>query len=132
MPPMLQLVQSPHASGPCLIRVLRVSTNFVADAASCAVLKASGLYLTRVFLAQAETVPPMLQFVQSPNAFGLYSTRVFLAGTNFAANTAACAVSGRLGSLLDLGSSSRYKLCRRCCSLCSNDSAHNVPSSTVL
>ena len=91
-------------------------------------------------------VPPKMQLVQCPNASGLYLTRVLLAGTNCVTDAAACAVSERLGLLLDLGSPSgtncatdaaarivskrfgllldpsfpgRHKLCRRCCSWCS-------------
>ena len=61
----------------------------------------------------------MAQLVQSLNASGLYSTRILLAGTNRAADVAACAVSERLGPLLGPGSPGRYELCRQCCSLCS-------------
>ena len=45
-----------------------------------------------------------MQLVQSLHASSLYSTRVHLAGTNFPADATACAVSERLGPLLDPGS----------------------------
>ena len=57
------------------------------------------------FSWQARTVLPILQLVQSPNTSGLHFTRFF---------------SGRPA-----------RTCRRCCSLCSIDSTHNVPSSIV-
>ena len=43
-----------------------------------------------------------------PRAF--YSTWVLLPGMNCAADTAGCAVYGRLGSLLDLGAPGRHVL----------------------
>ena len=45
-----------------------------------------------------------MQLVQSLHASSLYSTRVHLAGTNFPADATTCAVSERLGPLLDPGS----------------------------
>ena len=45
-----------------------------------------------------------MQLVQSLHASSLYSTRVHLAGTIFPADATACAVSERLGPLLDPGS----------------------------
>ena len=89
MPPMMQLGQSLHASS---------------------------LYLTCVLLARL-TVLPITQFVQSPHTSSFYLTRVLLTRTT-AGDTAACAVSERLGILLDPGSSSRHEPCRRCYSLC--------------
>ena len=61
----------------------------------------------------------MMQLVQSPNASSIYLTRVLLAGTNCATDAEACAISERLGPLLDSGSPGGYELSRRCCSLCS-------------
>ena len=90
MPPMMQLGQSLHASS---------------------------LYLTCVLLARP-TVLPITQLVQSPHTSSLYLTRVLLTRIT-AANTAACAVSERLGILLDPGSPSRHEPCRLCYSLCS-------------
>ena len=79
-------------------------------------LHASSLYLTCVLLARP-TVLPTTQLVHSPHTSSLYLTRVLLTRTT-AANTAACAVSERVGILLDPGSPSRHEPCRRCCSLC--------------
>ena len=45
-----------------------------------------------------------MQLVQSLHTSSLYFTRVLLAGTNFPADATACAVSERLGLLLDPGS----------------------------
>ena len=53
---------------------------------------------------RALLVPPLIQLVQSLHASSLYSTRVLLVGTNFPAGATACAVSERLGPLLDPGS----------------------------
>ena len=71
------------------------------------------------FSWQARTVTAMLQLVQSLNVSGLHSTRVPLAGIKWAGDAAACAVSERIGSLLDPSSPDRHELCHRCCSLCS-------------
>ena len=89
MPPMMQLGQSFHALS---------------------------LYLTCVLLARP-TVLPITRLVQSPHTSSLYLIRVLLTRTT-ADNTAACAVSERLGILLDPGSPSRHEPCRRCYSLC--------------
>ena len=45
-----------------------------------------------------------MQLAHSLRASSLYSTRVLLAGTNFPPDATACAVSERLGPLLDPGS----------------------------
>ena len=77
-------------------------------------------------------MPLVLQLVQFTNASDLYSTRVLQAGTDGAADAVACTVSECLGPLLNPGSSGRHELCHRCCSLCSNGSTHDIPSSIVL
>ena len=91
-------------------------------------------------------VPPLMQLVHSSHASSLYSTRVllarttctavdaacalserlgplldpgFLAGKDFPDDATACAVSKRLGPLLDPGFPGRHDLPRRCYSLCS-------------
>ena len=181
VPLLLQLVHSSHASSLCLTRVLLArttrtagdaacavserlgplldpgslaGTSFPVDATACAVSEhlgllldpgsmagtnyladalllaqspnASGLYSTRVPW-QARIATPMLQLVQSPNASGFYSTRV-----PWQARTA-CAVSECLGRLLDPGFLADTNCpAVRCYSLCSDDSTHDVRSSTVL
>ena len=155
---MLQLVQSPNASGLYSTLVLLAGTTCAADAAVCVVSKRleplldpgspdrhylprrccslCNLRTPRTFTRlgfswQARTVSPMLRLVQSPNSSGLYSTRVHLTGMNCAADAVACAVSERLGPILDPGSPGRHYLSHRYCSLCSNDLTYDIPSSTV-
>ena len=82
-------------------------------------LHASSLYLTRVLLT-CLTVPPITQPVQSPHTSSLYLTHVVLMRTTSAADTVACAVSERLGTLHDPGTLSRHELCRRRCYSLSN------------
>ena len=53
---------------------------------------------------RALLVPPMMQFVHSSRASSLYSARVLLACPTRTADDAACAISERLGPLLDPGS----------------------------
>ena len=76
VPPLIQLVQSLHASSLYSTHVLLVGTNFPADATAGAV---------------SERLGPLLHTGS-------------LAGPNFPADATACAVSKRLGSLLNPGS----------------------------
>ena len=158
VPPVVQLVQSPHASSPYSTRVVLTRTTCVTDVAACA------LFTLRAFTRpvrsrRALLVPPIMQLVQSPHASSLYSTRVLLARSTCTADDAACAISERLGPLLDPSSPCRHELSRRCYSLCSlrtpraftrpgfpgghelshrcyslcsDDSTHDVPSLTFL
>ena len=127
--PMLQLVQSPHASSLYSTRLVLAHTTCAIDVAACALF--------------ADLKP-----LFDPDS---------LAGTNCPTDATACAVSERPGPLLDLGFPCRYKLSRQyyilCslqtprvftqprlpgrhelphCSLCGDASTHDVPSSTVL
>ena len=124
VPPMMQFVQSPHASNLYSTRVLLARTACDTSTVSCAVYErlgplldtgSSGRYkvcrrccsscslrtpraFPRLgFFWPARTVPSILKLVQSSNALDLYSTRFLLAGTNCAADgTAYCAVMARL------------------------------------
>ena len=114
LPPMMQFVQSPnawslHSTTSCYL--CRWCSSLLCS------LRTPRAFTRPGFSWQARTVPPIPQLVQSPNASDLYSIRVLLAGTNYAADNKACAVSERLGPLLDPGSPGRHELCRRCCSL---------------
>ena len=124
VPPMLQLVQSLHASSLFLTRVLLGYITCAIDDAACAIFArleplldpcapgAHYLCPLRCSLCSPHTpraftrpawswralpVSLMLQLVQSPNALSIYSTRVLLAGAKCPADAAACAVSERLG-----------------------------------
>ena len=75
VPPLMQLVHSPNASGLYSTRVpwqARASSPMLQLVQSP---NPSGLYSTRVTL-QTRTALPMLQLVQSPDASGLYLTQV--------------------------------------------------------
>ena len=142
----MQLVQSWHASSLYSTRVLLARTTCATDDAAGAIsarLKplldscASGArYLChrwsswcnfrapRAFsrsMYSWRTLPVLLmvQLVQSPNTSGLYLTRVLLMRGACAADTAACAVSERLGPLLNPGFPGAHYMCRRFCSFCS-------------
>ena len=139
----MQLVQSPHASSLYPTRVLLARTTCAANDAASAIFERLGPLLdpaspgrqdlcrrccslcsfrtprafTRPeFSRQAQTAPPMLQLVQSPNTSGLYLTYILLADINCAADGANYAISERFRLLLDPGSTGRHQLCRRCCS----------------
>ena len=99
----MQLVHSPHASGLYSTRVLLTRTTCTADDAPCIISVRIGpllvpyppcrhelsrqwyslcsLWTPRAFTRpgfslQTQTVPPILQLLQSPDASDLYSTRV--------------------------------------------------------
>ena len=85
--------------------VLLARTACTADNAACASFARLEPLLDSCIPLCALLVPPMVPFVHSPHASSLYSTRVLLARTDTCTiDDAACAVSERLGPLLDPGS----------------------------
>ena len=130
-PPLMQLVQSSHASSVYSTRVLLTRTTRTAVDATCAIFarleplldpctpgahysyrRGCSLWSFRTLRAfarpvcswRALLVPSLMQLVQSSHASSLYSTRVILARTPRTPVDAACALFDRLGSLLDPGS----------------------------
>ena len=112
VPLMVQLVQSPHASGFYLIRVLLARTTCIADDVACAIFERLGP-LVDPCAPGAQLVPPMMQLVQSPHASSLYSSRVVLAHATYATHVAVCALLARLGLLLDPCTPGAHNLYRR-------------------
>ena len=112
VPLMMQLVQSPHASGFYLIRVLLARTTCIADDVACAIFERLGPLLDPC-APGAQLVPPIMQLVQSPHASSLYSSRVVLAHTTYATHVAVCALLARLGLLLDPCTPGAHNLYRR-------------------
>ena len=126
VPPLMQLVQSSHASSLYSThKLLTRTTRTTVDAAS-------RFYSTRVPLALL--VPPLMQLVQSSHASSLYSTHKLLTRTTRTTVDAACAIFARLEPLLDPCAPGAHYSYHRWCSLCNDDSTHNVhvPRSTIL
>ena len=145
MPPMLQLLHSPHASRLHPTRMHMAYTACITDGAACAIsvrleplldsrgpgahylchrcyslwtLRTPRAFTRPVCSLRALHVPPMMQLVQSSNALNPYSTRVLLACTTCNSDDAACAISERLRPLFYPGSPCRHELSGRCYSLC--------------
>ena len=105
MQPLMQLVQSSHASSLYSTRVLLARTTRNAVDAACAIFARLEPFFTRPVCSwSALLVPPLMQLVQTSHASSLYSTRVLLARTTRTAVDAACSIFKRLGPFLDPGS----------------------------
>ena len=103
VPPLMQLVQSLHASSLYSTPVLLAGTNFPADATACAVSERLGPLLHPGPLA-GPNFPADAKACVVSERLGPLLDQSSLAGTNFPADATACVVSKRLGPLLNPGS----------------------------
>ena len=103
VPPLIQLVQSLHASSLYSTRVLLAGTNFPAGATACAVFERLGPLIDPGCLAGTNFPADATACVVSERLGPLLEPSS-LAGTNFPADATACAVSERLGPFLNPGS----------------------------
>ena len=103
LPPVIQLVQSPHASSLHSTRVILARTTYTADDVACA--SSTRLTFTRpAWFWRALPLPPMLQLVHSLHASSSDSIRALLTRHTCATDATAYAVFQRLGPLLGPGS----------------------------
>ena len=153
----MQLVHSSHASSLYSTRVLLACTTRTAVDSACPFAESLGSLLDPDSLVGTNFPADAITHVVSER-LGPLLDPCSLADTNFSADATACSVFERLWPLLDPGSlagtncpadatacavserlwpllgrfSGRYELPRRCYSLCSDDTTHDIPRSTSL
>ena len=114
---LLQLVQSPKASGLYSIQVLLAGMNCASDAVAYAVFERLGLLLDPGSPGGYKVCWRYCSLCSLRTPWAFTRPGVLLAGMKCAGDAVACAFSERIEPLLDPGFPGRHEVCRRCCSL---------------